>query len=107
MTLRGTPLADYPSYSALILEQCGGFDAQVLRIVSEHRERPDGKGPAEGAAGRSHPPACADHRCGARVADPLRRQCGRAGACTGGHLQIIARVAWRGSSPTTWRVRCC
>ena len=40
----GTPLANYPAYSALILQQCGGFPAEVLRIVSEHRERPDGSG---------------------------------------------------------------
>ncbi len=93
-TVRGTPLADYPSYSALILEQCGGFDAEVLRIVSEHRERPDGSGLPEGIAGRTHPSACADHRGGARTADPLRRECGGAGRGTGRHLQVAARVTW-------------
>jgi HD-GYP domain-containing protein (c-di-GMP phosphodiesterase class II) len=34
----------YPLLSASILQQCGGFSAEVLRIVREHRERPDGSG---------------------------------------------------------------
>ncbi|MEJ0099807.1 MAG: HD domain-containing phosphohydrolase [Pseudomonadota bacterium] len=58
VTVRGTPLADYPTYSALILEGCGGFDAEVLRIVSEHRERPDGNGLPKALQGdRIHPHA--------------------------------------------------
>ncbi|MEO6186832.1 MAG: HD domain-containing phosphohydrolase [Steroidobacteraceae bacterium] len=34
----------YPLLSASILEQSGGFSFDVLRIVREHRERPDGSG---------------------------------------------------------------
>jgi len=56
--VRGTPQARYPVYSALILEQCGGFDADVVRIVAEHRERPDGSGFPRGLRGeRIHPHA--------------------------------------------------
>lgn len=56
--LRGTPLANYPAYSAMLLEQCGGFDAEVKRIVSEHRERLDGSGLPRGLKGdRIHPHA--------------------------------------------------
>ncbi|HTQ36663.1 MAG TPA: DUF3391 domain-containing protein [Steroidobacteraceae bacterium] len=56
--VRGTPLARYPAYSALILEQCGGFPAEVLRIVAEHRERPDGSGFPRGLRSeRIHPHA--------------------------------------------------
>lgn len=56
--MRGTPLGHYPNYSTLILEQCGGFDAQVLRIVAEHRERPDGSGFPRGLKGDAiHPHA--------------------------------------------------
>ncbi len=58
VAVRGTPLADYPNYSALILEQCGGFDGEVIRIVREHRERPDGTGLPRGLQGdRIHPHA--------------------------------------------------
>jgi HD-GYP domain-containing protein (c-di-GMP phosphodiesterase class II) len=35
---------NYPLLSATILEQCGGFSFDVLRIVREHREKPDGSG---------------------------------------------------------------
>ncbi len=56
--MRGTPLAKYPGYSALILQQCGGFPAEVLRIVAEHRERPDGTGLPKGLKGEQiHPHA--------------------------------------------------
>jgi HD-GYP domain-containing protein (c-di-GMP phosphodiesterase class II) len=44
VALRGTPLEKYPLYSAMILEQCGGFPEEVRRIVREHHERPDGTG---------------------------------------------------------------
>jgi hypothetical protein len=58
MAVRGTPLANYPTYSALLLEQCGGFSAEVVRIVSEHRERPDGSGLPKGLKGEKiHPHA--------------------------------------------------
>jgi hypothetical protein len=56
--LRGTPLANYPTYSAMLLEQCGGFDGEVKRIVSEHRERLDGSGLPRGLKGdKIHPHA--------------------------------------------------
>jgi len=56
--VRGTRLADYPSYSALLLKQCGGFPADVVRIVGEHRERPDGSGLPRGLKGdQIHPHA--------------------------------------------------
>jgi hypothetical protein len=56
--MRGTPLAEYPNYSALILEQCGGFDGEVIRIVREHRERSNGTGLPKGLQGdRIHPHA--------------------------------------------------
>jgi HD-GYP domain-containing protein (c-di-GMP phosphodiesterase class II) len=35
---------NYPLLSASILKQCGGFSTEVVRIVREHRERPDGSG---------------------------------------------------------------
>ncbi len=35
---------NYPLLSASILERSGGFSFDVLRIVREHRERPDGSG---------------------------------------------------------------
>jgi HD-GYP domain-containing protein (c-di-GMP phosphodiesterase class II) len=35
---------DYPSLGLEMLKSCGGFPQQVLRIVHEHRERPDGSG---------------------------------------------------------------
>lgn len=34
----------YPEIGAQILRQCGNFPATVIRIVREHRERPDGSG---------------------------------------------------------------
>jgi hypothetical protein len=56
--LRGTPLANYPAYSAMLLQQCGGFDAEVIRIVAEHRERLDGSGLPKGLKGdKIHPHA--------------------------------------------------
>jgi hypothetical protein len=56
--LRGTPLANYPAYSAMLLEQCGGFDGEVKRIVSEHREKLDGSGLPRGLKGdKIHPHA--------------------------------------------------
>jgi HD-GYP domain-containing protein (c-di-GMP phosphodiesterase class II) len=35
---------NYPMLSVAMLQQCGGFSDDVLRIVREHRERPDGRG---------------------------------------------------------------
>jgi hypothetical protein len=56
--IRGTPLGNYPTYSTMILGQCGGFDEQVVRIVAEHRERPDGSGFPRGLKGDAiHPHA--------------------------------------------------
>jgi Domain of unknown function (DUF3391)/HD domain len=58
VAVRGTPLANYPTYTALILQQCGGFPPEVVRIVSEHRERPDGSGLPKGYKGEQiHPHA--------------------------------------------------
>lgn len=58
VAVRGTPLANYPTYTALLLQQCGGFSAEVMRIVSEHRERPDGTGLPKGLKGEQiHPHA--------------------------------------------------
>jgi hypothetical protein len=49
---------NYPLLSATILEQCGGFSFDVLRIVREHRERPDGSGFPRGLRGDAiHPHA--------------------------------------------------
>jgi hypothetical protein len=46
----------YPLLGASILQQCGGFSAEVLRIVREHRERPDGSGYPRGLKGDAvHP----------------------------------------------------
>lgn len=46
----------YPSLSAQILKDCGGFPQTVIRIVQEHRERPDGRGFPHGLAGDAiHP----------------------------------------------------
>jgi hypothetical protein len=57
-TVHGTPLAEYPNYSALILQQCGGFPPEVARIVAEHRERQDGSGFPKGLKGEQiHPHA--------------------------------------------------
>ena len=48
----------YPVLSAKILEQCGGFSPSVIRIVREHRERPDGRGfPQSLPASSIHPHA--------------------------------------------------
>ncbi len=47
---------NYPLLSASILQQCGGFSSEVLRIVREHRERPDGSGfPRRLTADAIHP----------------------------------------------------
>lgn len=57
-SVRGTPLAGYPTYSAMILEQCGGFSMETQRIVREHRERLDGTGFPQGLkAEQIHPHA--------------------------------------------------
>lgn len=57
-TVRGTPLVGYPTYSAMILEQCGGFSQETQRIVREHRERLDGTGFPNGLQGdQIHPHA--------------------------------------------------
>lgn len=57
-SIRGTALANYPAYGALLLQQCGSFAPDVMRIVSEHRERPDGSGLPRGLKGdRIHPHA--------------------------------------------------
>ena len=46
----------YPEIGAQILRQCGGFPATVIRIVREHRERPDGSGFPHALAGEQvHP----------------------------------------------------
>jgi HD-GYP domain-containing protein (c-di-GMP phosphodiesterase class II) len=46
----------YPLLGASILQQCGGFSTEVLRIVREHRERPDGSGFPRGLKGDAiHP----------------------------------------------------
>lgn len=42
--VRDPTFRNYPVISAKILKQCGGFAEEVLRIVLEHRERPDGTG---------------------------------------------------------------
>jgi HD-GYP domain-containing protein (c-di-GMP phosphodiesterase class II) len=42
---------NYPLLGASILNQCGGFQAEVLRIVAHHRERPDGSGFPRGLKG--------------------------------------------------------
>ena len=45
-----------PEIGAQILRQCGGFAATVIRIVREHRERPDGSGFPHALAGEQiHP----------------------------------------------------
>ncbi len=47
---------NYPLLSASILQQCGGFSSEVLRVVREHRERPDGSGfPRRLTADAIHP----------------------------------------------------
>jgi len=46
----------YPEIGAQILRQCGDIPAVVVRIVREHRERPDGTGFPRGLAGEEiHP----------------------------------------------------
>jgi hypothetical protein len=54
-----TPLyRSYPLLGATILEKCGGFSEDVLRIVREHREKPDGRGFPQGLSGDAiHPHA--------------------------------------------------
>jgi HD-GYP domain-containing protein (c-di-GMP phosphodiesterase class II) len=41
---RSANYRNYPLFSVATLQQCGGFSDEVLRIVREHRERPDGSG---------------------------------------------------------------
>ena len=40
---------DYPLLGCEMLRECGGFSAEVLQIVRQHRERADGSGYPEGA----------------------------------------------------------
>lgn len=55
---RNAIFAGYPTLGVMILEQCGGFSADVLRIVREHREHPDGSGFPHGLTGDAiHPHA--------------------------------------------------
>lgn len=55
---RSSGYRNHPNLSAAILEQCGGFQHDVLRIVREHRERPDGRGFPTGISGAEvHPHA--------------------------------------------------
>jgi len=55
---RASTYRNYPNLSAVILEQCGGFSTEVLRIVREHRERSDGRGFPRGLSGENvHPQA--------------------------------------------------
>lgn len=42
---------DYPLLGVEMLRECGGFSAEVLQIVRQHRERADGSGYPEGATG--------------------------------------------------------
>lgn len=55
--LREAPaFRQYPEVGAQILRQCGEFSATVIRIVREHRERPDGSGFPRGLKGEQiHP----------------------------------------------------
>lgn len=41
---RSQPFCQHPLLGAQLLADCGGFSEDVLRIVREHRERPDGTG---------------------------------------------------------------
>ena len=51
-----TAFRQYPVLSAEILKECGGFPQSILRIVQEHRERPDGSGFPNGLSGDAiHP----------------------------------------------------
>jgi HD-GYP domain-containing protein (c-di-GMP phosphodiesterase class II) len=53
---RSPVFRQYPEAGAQQLEQCGGFPPEVVRIVREHRERPDGTGFPRGLAGDAiHP----------------------------------------------------
>ena len=55
---QGPAFRHYPLLSASILNKCGGFTADVLRIVVQHRERPDGRGFPRGlSADAINPPA--------------------------------------------------
>jgi HD-GYP domain-containing protein (c-di-GMP phosphodiesterase class II) len=47
----GATFRNYPLLGASILNKCGGFQAEVLRIVAQHRERPDGSGFPRGLQG--------------------------------------------------------
>lgn len=49
------PFRNYPLLGASILNKCGGFQAEVLRIVAQHRERPDGSGFPRGQKDSIHP----------------------------------------------------
>ncbi len=103
---RGSPLPNYPAYSALILRQCGGFAPDVVRIVAEHREKPDGSGLPRGLKGEQiHPHAliigavrelqirCAGMRCRRRWHWPAATsRCARPTAPP---------------SPIIWRRPCC
>ncbi|MEO8316199.1 MAG: HD domain-containing phosphohydrolase [Pseudomonadota bacterium] len=42
---------NYPVLSASIVNKCSGFPPEMLRIVAQHRERPDGSGFPRGIAG--------------------------------------------------------
>lgn len=48
---QGSTFRNYPLLSASIVNQCGGFSPEVLRLVAQHRERPDGRGFPRGIAG--------------------------------------------------------
>jgi HD-GYP domain-containing protein (c-di-GMP phosphodiesterase class II) len=53
-----TDFQQYPVLGADLLERCGGFPPDVVRIVRQHRERLDGTGFPEAAqGGRIHPHA--------------------------------------------------
>jgi hypothetical protein len=53
---RNPVFLSYPALGTKIMEQCGGFTADVVRIVREHRERPDGRGFPQSLAGKDiHP----------------------------------------------------
>jgi len=53
-----TDFQQYPVLGADLLERCGGFPPDVMRIVRQHRERLDGTGfPEATKGGRIHPHA--------------------------------------------------
>ena len=55
---RDSTFRNYPMLSAKIVDECGNFSLDTLRIVMEHRERPDGSGFPRGLAGNAiHPHA--------------------------------------------------